>query len=98
MHFSSDLDGVDPSATLGVGTPVPGGLSIRESHLRCETAAHTGRLLGEPNPTRDQANQTGPLAVWLITRPMGKPILYRALHSSSQPFCSAMPLLDRSLP
>ena len=98
MHFSSDLDGVDPSATPGVGTPVPGGLSIRESHLRCETAARTGRLLGELNPTLDQANQTGPLAVWLITRAMGKTLRYRALHSSSQPFCSAMPLLDRSLP
>ncbi len=98
MHRSFGLDGIDPAAAPGVGTPVPGGLSIRESHLRCETAAHTGRLLGEPNPTRDQANQTVPLAVWLITRAMGKPILYRALHSSSQPFCSAMPLLDRSLP
>jgi arginase len=75
VHFASDLDGVDPSAAPGVGTPVPGGLSIRESHLICETAAHTGRLLGEPKPTRDQVNQTGPLAVWLITRPMGKTIL-----------------------
>ncbi len=79
VHLSFDLDGVDPSAAPGVGTPVPGGLSIRESHLICETAARTGRLLGmemvELNPTLDQANQTGRLAVWLISSAMGKTIL-----------------------
>src|SRR5690606_10189786 len=46
VHLSFDLDGVDPRHAPGVGTPVPGGLSLRESHLICETAARTGRLLG----------------------------------------------------
>ncbi len=79
VHLSFDLDGVDPSGAPGVGTPVPGGLSVRESHLICESAARTGKLLGmemvELNPTLDQANQTGRLAVWLIASALGKSIL-----------------------
>lgn len=79
VHLSFDLDGVDPSGAPGVGTPVPGGLSVRESHLICESVARTGKLLGmemvELNPTLDQANQTGRLAVWLIASALGKSIL-----------------------
>jgi arginase len=79
VHLSFDLDGVDPQDAPGVGTPVPGGLTVRESHLICETAARTGRLVGmemvELNPTLDVRNQTGVLAVWLIQSAMGKTIL-----------------------
>lgn len=79
VHLSFDLDGVDPHDAPGVGTPVPGGLSLRESHLVCESAAHTGRLLGmemvELNPTLDTRNQTGHLAVWLIESGLGRVIL-----------------------
>lgn len=79
VHLSFDLDGVDPRHAPGVGTPVPGGLTLRESHLICETAARTGRLLGmemvELNPTLDVRNQTGALAVWLIESAMGRVIL-----------------------
>jgi arginase len=62
-----------------VGTPVPGGLDLREGHLICETVAETGSLLGmevvELNPTLDQANATGRLSVWLIESAMGRTIL-----------------------
>ncbi|MCO4746087.1 MAG: arginase [Proteobacteria bacterium] len=79
VHLSFDLDGVDPNDAPGVGTPVPGGLSLRESHLVCEMAARSGKLLGmemvELNPTFDLANKTGKLAVWLIHSAMGKSIL-----------------------
>lgn len=79
VHLSFDLDGVDPEVAPGVGTPVPGGLSLRESHLVCETAASSGKLLGmemvELNPTLDIANKTGRLAVWLIQSALGKTIL-----------------------
>jgi arginase len=79
VHLSFDLDGVDPQDAPGVGTPVPGGLTVRESHLICESAARTGRLVGmemvELNPTLDVRNQTGELAVWLIQSAMGKTIL-----------------------
>lgn len=79
VHLSFDLDGVDPSDAPGVGTPVPGGLSLRESHMICEMVNQTGRLLGmemvELNPTLDERNRTGQLAVWLIQSALGKTIL-----------------------
>ena len=79
IHLSFDLDGVDPREAPGVGTPVPGGLSLRESHLICEMLAETEQLVGmemvELNPILDVANQTGNLAVWLIQSALGKSIL-----------------------
>ena len=79
IHLSFDLDGVDPRNAPGVGTPVPGGLGIRESHLICESVARTGKLLGlemvELNPILDEGNRTGDLAVWLIESALGKTIL-----------------------
>lgn len=79
IHLSFDLDGVDPDHAPGVGTPVPGGLTLRESHLVCEALARTGKVVGmemvELNPTLDLRNQTGRLAVWLIESALGKTIL-----------------------
>ncbi|EDM79445.1 arginase [Plesiocystis pacifica SIR-1] len=81
VHLSFDLDGVDPREAPGVGTPVPGGLTLRESHFLCEALAATGRVVGmemvELNPTLDLRNQTGKLAVWLIESALGKTILGR---------------------
>ena len=74
-----DIDGIDPSVFPSTGTPVPGGLSLRESHLLCEMTARTGKLLGlemvELNPTLDHKNKTGKLVVWLISSASGKRIL-----------------------
>lgn len=79
IHLSFDLDGVDPDYAPGVGTPVPGGLDLRESHLVCEKLAQTGRLIGveivELNPILDNGNRTGKLAVWLALSALGKSIL-----------------------
>lgn len=79
VHLSFDLDGVDPRDAPGVGTPVPGGLTLRESHLICEAAARTGQLVGmemvELNPVLDERNKTGQLAVWLIESALGRVIL-----------------------
>ena len=65
IHLSFDLDGVDPREAPGVGTPVPGGLSLRESHLICEMLAETGRLVGmemvELNPILDVLIKRGTL-------------------------------------
>ena len=70
---------MDPAVAPGVGTPVPGGLSLRESHLICEMINQTGKLLGmemvELNPTLDDRNRTGKLAVWLIESALGRTIL-----------------------
>ncbi len=79
IHLSFDLDGVDPKDAPGVGTPVQGGLTLRESHLICEAVHRTGKLIGmemvELNPTLDVRNKTGELAVWLILSAFGKTIL-----------------------
>jgi len=79
IHLSFDLDGVDPLHAPGVGTPVPGGLNVRESHFICESVAATGKLTSlevvELNPTQDIQNQTAKLAVWLVQSTLGKTIL-----------------------
>jgi arginase len=79
IHLSFDLDGVDPSQAPGVGTPAPGGLTLRESHLFCERVGASGKLISmemvELNPTLDTENQTAKLAVWLIESALGRNIL-----------------------
>ena len=79
VHLSFDLDGVDPMHAPGVGTPIPGGLSLRESHLICEWLSQTRKLVGvelvELNPTADVRNQTAELGRWLIESALGKRIL-----------------------
>ena len=79
FHLSFDLDGTDPSVAPGVGTPVPGGTTLRESHLVMEHAAASGALLGlemtEINPILDEGNQTAQAAVELILSALGKSVL-----------------------
>ena len=79
IHLSYDLDGSDPSVAPGVGTPVPGGLNFRESHLVCEVLSKSNKLVGmevvELNPTMDMENKTGKFAVWLIQSALGRTIL-----------------------
>ncbi|MGA9851481.1 MAG: arginase [Gammaproteobacteria bacterium] len=80
IHLSYDLDGSDPSVAPGTGTPVPGGLNFRESHLVCEVLAKSGRLTSmevvELNPILDIENRTGKFAVWLIQSALGRTILW----------------------
>ena len=79
FHLSFDLDGMDPSVAPGVGTPVPGGTNLRESHLVMELAAESGALLGlemtEINPILDERNRTAEVAVQLVLSAAGKRIL-----------------------
>ncbi len=75
VHLSFDLDAIDPQYAPGVGTPVPGGLSLREAHLLMEEVASSG-LAGsfqivEVNPILDEHNRTGALAVELIRSALG---------------------------
>ncbi|MDE2024763.1 MAG: arginase [Gammaproteobacteria bacterium] len=80
IHLSYDLDGSDPAVAPGTGTPVPGGLNFRESHLVCETLARSKRLVSmevvELNPILDIENRTGKFAVWLIQSALGRTILW----------------------
>ena len=79
LYVSVDLDVVDPLHAPGVGTLVPGGLTVREAHLALEIVAETGNLCGldlvEINPIRDRANMTAELAVGLALSALGKRIL-----------------------
>ncbi|MEI8104630.1 MAG: arginase [Actinomycetes bacterium] len=79
LHLSLDLDAVDPTSAPGVGTPVRGGLSYRETHLACELVAESGLLdsleLVEVNPILDRGNETGELAVEFAASALGARIL-----------------------
>jgi arginase len=79
IHLSLDLDAVDPVQAPGVGTPVFGGLTFRETHLAMELLAETKRLISmdvvEVNPILDSHNETARLAVEFTLSALGKRIL-----------------------
>lgn len=70
VHLSLDLDGLDPTEAPGVGTPVIGGLTYRESHLAMEMLAEskiiTSAEFVEVNPMLDEHNKTADVAVGLM--------------------------------
>jgi len=76
FHMSYDIDGVDPVHAPGVGTPVRGGMTLREAHLIMEHVGEADHLLGlevaEINPILDNRNQTADLAVELLLSALGK--------------------------
>lgn len=78
VHLSLDLDGLDPKWAPGVGTPVPGGMSLRESHLAMEILSDANILTSadivEVNPTLDVMNETAEVAVGLIASLLGEKI------------------------
>jgi len=79
VHVSLDLDAVDPLFAPGVGTPVRGGLSYREAHLALELVAESELAdsldVVEVNPILDRENETGTLAVELVSSALGARIL-----------------------
>ncbi|PIC65120.1 arginase [Sporosarcina sp. P13] len=79
VHLSLDLDGLDPLYTPGVGTPVPGGITYRESHLALELLEEAGVITSaefvEVNPILDEYNKTADVAVALIGSLFGEKLL-----------------------
>ncbi len=79
FHVTMDMDFVDPDYAPGVGTPVPGGPTYRESHLAMEKVADSGKMLSfeltEVNPVLDTSNRTSELGVQLILSAFGKKIM-----------------------
>lgn len=79
IHVSFDLDSVDPTIVPGVGTPVPGGLSFRETHLLMEAIAECGCMssleVTEVNPILDDKNKSAIFASDVIASSMGQRIL-----------------------
>lgn len=79
VHVSLDLDVIDPSEAPGVGTPVYGGITYRESHLAMEMLAEANFIhslqVVEVNPILDEKNKTAELAVTLIASLLGEKLL-----------------------
>jgi arginase len=78
IHLSFDIDGVDAMSAPGTGTPVDGGVTLREAHLLLEVLAEKNILasmdLAEVNPLLDLKNQTGRAAKSLIGSAFGQVI------------------------
>jgi arginase len=78
LHVSLDMDALDPLEAPGVGTPVPGGLTLREAHLLMEILAESRKVgsldIVEVNPILDERNRTARLAVDLTASLFGQRI------------------------
>jgi len=78
IHLSFDVDGLDTTAAPGTGTPVMGGITLREAHLLLEMLAETNLLTSmdmvEVNPILDYRNQTAAIALSLLESALGKVI------------------------
>ncbi len=78
IHFSFDMDVIDPSFAPGVGIEVPGGLSYREVLLLTEEIFDTGLVKSadfvEVNPVLDVRNKTAQMAVQLISSLLGSKV------------------------
>jgi arginase len=76
IHLSFDLDSLDPQDAPGVGLPMLGGITYRESRLAMEMLAETNQLVSaefvEVNPILDNANHTAKVAVDLMESVLGK--------------------------
>ncbi|OIJ14609.1 arginase [Anaerobacillus arseniciselenatis] len=79
VHLSLDLDALDPHDAPGVGTPVLGGTSYRETHLAMEMLAEadivTSAEFVEVNPILDDKNTTATVAVALMGSLFGEKLL-----------------------
>lgn len=79
VHVSLDADFIDPREAPGVGTPVRGGVSLREAHLAMEIINDSRVMLAmdlvEINPILDRANATAELATDLVASAFGRRIL-----------------------
>lgn len=67
VHLSFDMDGIDPKEAPGVGTPVIGGATYRETHLAMEMLADadmiTSAEIVEVNPMLDDKSKTAEMAI-----------------------------------
>lgn len=79
VHLSLDLDGLDPLYTPGVGTPVAGGITYRESHLAMEMLYASNLVTSaefvEVNPILDEKNKTADVAVGLMGSLLGESLI-----------------------
>ncbi|WP_235782591.1 arginase [Peribacillus psychrosaccharolyticus] len=79
VHLSVDMDALDPIDAPGVGTPVLGGITYRESHLAMEMLSESGIVTSaefvEVNPILDDKNKTATVAVALMGSLFGEKLV-----------------------
>lgn len=79
VHLSVDMDALDPIDAPGVGTPVLGGITYRESHLAMEMLSESGIVTSaefvEVNPILDEKNKTATVAVALMGSLFGEKLV-----------------------
>lgn len=79
VHLSFDLDGIDPEEAPGVGTPVIGGATYRESHLAMEMLAESNLITSaeivEVNPMLDDKSKTAEMAVAIAGSLFGEKLI-----------------------
>ncbi|MCJ8345129.1 arginase, partial [bacterium] len=78
VHVSFDIDGIDGRFVPGTGTPVNGGITLREAHLFLEMLAAKDVVSSvdfvEVNPLLDDKNKTAEIAVHLLESLFGRVI------------------------
>lgn len=76
IHFSFDMDGIDPCQAPGVGTPVGNGVSLENSRKAMRLLAASGRITScdivELNPLFDKEHVTALAAVDLVALLFGE--------------------------
>jgi arginase len=79
LHVSLDADAIDPSVIPGTGTPVPGGLTYRETHLIMELLHRSGLVgsadLVELNPFLDDRGRSAFVLAELAASLFGRTVL-----------------------
>ncbi|KAJ5888034.1 Arginase [Penicillium taxi] len=81
IHLSFDVDALDPQWAPSTGTPVRGGLTLREGDFICEAVHETGNLVAmdlvEVNPSLDTvgANETIRAGCSLVRSALGDTLL-----------------------
>ncbi|MGM8216669.1 arginase [Bacillaceae bacterium W0354] len=75
VHLSFDVDGLDPLYTPGTGTPVPGGISFRETQFAMQMLHEANILTSaefvEVNPLIDHHNETAEITAHIISTLLG---------------------------
>src|SRR5690606_19462966 len=88
LHVSLDLDFLDPQVAPGVGTPVAGGVTLREAHLAMEMLYESSRVTSldvvELNPVLDERGRTAALGVDLVASVLGRTITGGTAGSASR--------------
>lgn len=81
IHLSFDVDALDPQWAPSTGTPVRGGLTLREGNFICESVHETGNLVAmdlvEVNPSLSEkgAGETIRTGVSMVRSALGDTLL-----------------------